>query len=191
MTNRAYIRVSTKEQTVENQRLLISKQYDIAEWYTDAGVSGEKPAMKRGGMRKLFAEIQPGDTLYIAALDRMGRSIIDVWHTIEWLLERDIKIVSIKESFDLSTAVGKMIAMIFISMAQMERERLISRTNDGLDRARSEGKQLGRPAKHHAEILQLRNEGASLGAISNQLGVCLTTVKKVCRAAKSNKETEK
>lgn len=180
----AYCRVSTVEQTTDNQILAIRNAgYDIQESRViSETVSGSVRAMERKEFKTLIEhKLEAGDTLVVLKLDRLGRDNIDVQQTIEQLTVKQIKVVSLDLPVsDLSSAEGKLMLQMFSAFAEFERNRIRERTQEGLNRAKAEGKKLGRPAaKGTTENVQrCKAEGMSQSATANKLGVGIATVKR-------------
>ena len=81
----AYLRVSTDDQTTENQRRAIETRYNVSKWFVEEGVSGAIPAAQRSVMASLLNYVREGDTVVVVAIDRLGRNTIDVLTTVEAL----------------------------------------------------------------------------------------------------------
>lgn len=150
MSCAALIRVSTdKEQTTDPQRLQIetwatSQSLGVVTWYEENGVSG---ASKRRPVRDaLVAACREGkhDTLVVAALDRLGRNAAEVVQIIAEFQRLGVRVVSLRESLDLGTTIGQMVASVLAFVAQIELENIRARTRAGLANARAKGVQLGR-----------------------------------------------
>ncbi|EAM1616268.1 recombinase family protein [Salmonella enterica] len=185
----AYCRVSTREQTEENQKLaLINAGYDLPDHRIICEqISGTAHAMQRPAFSNLVnSKLEPGDKLVVLKLDRLGRDNIDVLQTIAMLTERGIGVISLDLStIDLTTSEGKLILGIMSAYAEFERNRLIDRTQDGLARARAEGKHLGRPVAVDTTkaVQKLKAEGMSQSQTAKELGVSVRTVKRHWAAA--------
>jgi DNA invertase Pin-like site-specific DNA recombinase len=91
------------------------------------------------------AYARDGDTVVVAALDRLGRSLAGIMRTVETLRERGVMLRSLREGIDYSTPVGRMVAGIFASLAEYERELIHERAAVARQAARARGKQTGRP----------------------------------------------
>lgn len=135
-----YARVSTEGQTVESQLAPIIARFPGATVIEDV-MSGAKD---RPVLNSLIARLQPSDTLVVAGLDRLGRKAAKLIALIDDLNSRQINLVSCREGVDFSTPVGKMVAGVLASVAELERELISDRTKAGLIRARAEGKRPGR-----------------------------------------------
>src|SRR5690554_6646950 len=145
----AYLRVSTTEQSTENQRIAIERAgYSLeAQRIISEEISGGVPALQRPAFAALVEhKLEHGDTLVVLKLDRLGRDNIDIQQTIQMLQCRGIKVLSLDLPVgELTSANGKMMMQIFAAFAEFERNRIKERTREGLERARNEGKKLGRP----------------------------------------------
>ena len=86
----AYTRVSTDDQTCENQRRTISARYAVSKWFSDDGVSGAVAATQRAALAALLAYVREGDVVVVAAIDRLGRNTLDVLSTVEALKDKEI-----------------------------------------------------------------------------------------------------
>ena len=101
----AYARVSTEDQTCENQRRTISARYAVGKWFTDDGVSGPIAATARPAMAALLAYVREGDVVVVAAIDRLGRNTLDVLNTVEALKTRTRKNASALKSTSVLTLI--------------------------------------------------------------------------------------
>ncbi|EIA1797547.1 recombinase family protein [Vibrio parahaemolyticus] len=180
----AYCRVSTVEQTTENQIIAIRNAgYEVEEnRVISETVSGSVLAMERDEFKTLVEhKLETGDTLVVLKLDRLGRDNIDVQQTIEKLTVKGIKVISLDLPVaDLSSAEGKLMLQMFSAFAEFERNRIRERTQEGLNRAKAQGKKLGRPAaKGTTENVQrCKAEGLSQSATAKELGIGIATVKR-------------
>ena len=149
MATFAYGRVSTTEQTTENQRREIEAAgYQVDYWFADEGVSGKVSAMQRPQFAKMLAQIRDGETLVVTKLDRLGRDAQDVGATIKMRAARRIEVIVLQlGKLDLTSAAGKLMLTMLAAVAEMERDLLVERTQAGLARVKAEGKTLGRPSK--------------------------------------------
>jgi putative DNA-invertase from lambdoid prophage Rac len=144
-----YCRVSTTDQTVENQILEISQAGFKIEprRIVSETVSGSVAANQRKEFAKLKDRLETGDILVVTKIDRLGRDALDVNTTIKQLESIGVKVHCLAlGGTDLTSAAGQMIMQIVAAFAQFERDLLIERTRAGLKRAKAEGKKLGRPA---------------------------------------------
>ena len=136
-----YARVSTADQYLRMQEDAL-KSAGCEEIYTDiiSGVKSHRP-----GLDGALNYLREGDTLVVWKLDRLGRSIQHLIHTITYLLDKKIVFKSLQENIDTSTSGGKLIFHIFSALAEFERDLIKERTQAGLKAARARGKMGGRP----------------------------------------------
>ena len=180
----AYCRVSTKEQTTDNQILAIQNAgYEVSLNRVIAEtISGKTPALKRSEFSKLIDhKLEAGDTLIVLKLDRLGRDSIDVQTTVNYILAKKIKLIVLDlPEPDLSTSNGKLLVGMFSVFAEFERNRISERTREGQARAKAQGKQIGRPvAKGTTERVQTaKMDGISQAKVAKQLGISIATVKR-------------
>ncbi|WP_230677083.1 recombinase family protein [Ralstonia solanacearum] len=125
-----YGRVSTREQTTENQRLEIENAgYKIDYWFTDEGISGKTHASQRPQFVAMLDKIRDGETLVVSRLDRLGRDAEDVLRTVRTLAERKIEVVVLQlGKLDLGSSAGKLMLTMLAAVASMERDLLVERT---------------------------------------------------------------
>lgn len=185
-----YCRVSTTEQTVDNQVLAFKNNgYEVNDnFVVSERVSGAVGAMQRKGFRDMYKhKLFDGDTLVVLKLDRLGRDNIDVQHTIEMLINKGVKVHCLDlPTKDLSTAEGKLMLQMFSAFAEFERSRIRERVKEGVTRAKAEGRTCGRPPKATpAKVVELR-KNHTLTQVSEMLGVSLSTVKRLQAEFKSN-----
>lgn len=180
----AYLRVSTTEQTTENQRIAIERAgYKLeSQRVVSEEVSGGVPALQRKEFSALVEhKLESGDTLVVLKLDRLGRDNIDIQQTITMLQGKGVKVVSLDLPVgELTSANGKMMMQIFAAFAEFERNRIKERTREGLERAKSQGKKLGRPeAKDTTRSVQrVKAEGLSQSQAAKRLDLSIATVKR-------------
>ena len=179
-----YGRVSTGTQSTENQRVELAQAgYPISDefWFSDQGISGKTCATQRPEFSKLLSRIRSGETLVVSKLDRLGRDAVDVMQTIRLLGDRNVKVVVLQlGSTDLTSAAGKLLLTMLAAVAEMERDLLVERTQAGLQRAKAQGKKLGRPAKTtDAQRQSIRDDlkgGMSVSQMARQYSVSRATV---------------
>ncbi|WP_137164841.1 MULTISPECIES: recombinase family protein [Pseudomonas] len=178
----AYCRVSTADQTTENQLQEIrAAGFDVPRHrvFSEA-VSGSIRARQRAEFASLLDRLEEGDLLVVTKLDRLGRNAIDVQYTVEELQSRGIRVICLAlGQMDLSSSAGKMTMGVLAAVAQFERDLIVERTQAGLARAKAEGKKLGRPvATGTAEVVRSLRPGRSQSEVAKLSGLSLTTVKR-------------
>ena len=144
-----YIRVSTKKQSTDQQiDALVAAGVPSENIYGDV-ISGAK--WDRDGLDQLKRNLRKDDTLVVVALDRLGRSLSEMVKLLEFLVNKGVKLRTLREGIDLSTPTGRMMAGIFASLAEYERALIIERAEVAREAARARGKQVGRSPKLSAE----------------------------------------
>ena len=180
----AYCRVSTSEQTTENQIMAIRQAgYDVLDSrVVSEVVSGGVQAMKRKAFSDLVShKLETGDKLVVLKLDRLGRDNIDVQQTISVLIDKGIDVVSMDlPASNLASAEGKLMLQMFSAFAEFEKSRITERTKEGLERAKKEGKKLGRPAatNTYKRVQEAKTNGLSQAKAAAALGLGIATVKR-------------
>lgn len=180
----AYCRVSTNEQSTENQVLAIRQAgYDIiSSRVVSETVSGGVQAMQRKAFANMVDhKLEEGDTLVVLKLDRLGRDNIDVQQTITMLTNRGVKVISLDLPVsDLTSSEGGLMLRIFSAFAEFEKSRIIERTKEGLERAKQEGKTLGRPVATDTRkrVQEAREQGLSQSKAASSLGLGIATIKR-------------
>ena len=185
----AYCRVSTADQTTDNQ----AREIEGAGFKVDTKriiaetVSGSVAAMERKGFAKLVDRLEAGDILIVTKLDRLGRNAMDVRSTVDSLAQKGVKVHCLAlGGVDLTSAAGKMTMGVIAAVAEFERDLLVERTQAGLSRAKAEGKTLGRPSaltgEQHDAIRVKRSQGPSLGALATEYGVSRAAIQRVEKA---------
>jgi len=176
-----YGRVSTAEQTVDNQRLEIERAgYAVEYWFADT-VSGKAHATQRKQFGDMVAKLRKKDTVVVSKLDRLGRDAPDVLATIKTLAALDVEIVVLQlGKLDLASPAGKLMLAMLAAVAEMERDLIVERTQAGLQRARAQGKRLGRPAKttpdQRQAMIDAYAQKQSVSALARLYGVSRATV---------------
>jgi putative DNA-invertase from lambdoid prophage Rac len=186
-----YGRVSTNAQHTENQRLeLEAAGFKIDYWFSDTGISGKTSASQRPEFSQLLTQIRDGETLVVSKLDRLGRDAVDVLQTIRLLGSRGIQVIVLQlGKVDLTSVAGKLLLTMLVAVAEMERDLLVERTQAGLERAKAQGKTLGRPSKtndqQREEIRSLLSAGESVSAVARKFNVSRANIISIRDASKS------
>lgn len=174
-----YARVSTLNhgqdtglQTRELREYCERRGWQLAGEYVDQGISGTKE--KRPELDRLMADAHRRrfDVVAVWRFDRFARSTSHLLRALETFQALNVHFVSLTESVDTSTPVGKMVFTILGSVAEMERQMIVERVRAGLRNARAKGKTLGRPraAVDAVRIGRLRTQGRSVREIASELG---------------------
>jgi DNA invertase Pin-like site-specific DNA recombinase len=165
-----YVRVSTSSQTTDQQQdALIASGCAVV--YGDDGISGS--LRDRAGLDAALADCQHGDSLVVVALDRLGRDLSDLVQIINDLGNRGVTLISLRESIDSSTSVGRMLAGVFGALAEYERALAIERTAARLQAKRVRGERVGRkPSLTPSQVRDARtllDQGRSASQVARSL----------------------
>jgi DNA invertase Pin-like site-specific DNA recombinase len=196
MTKRAalYVRVSTDKQTVENQIAALTKVARARDWeivatFNDAGISGAKGRKDRPGLDDMLKQAQRGgfDIVMAWAIDRLGRSLIDLLGTIQHLEACHVDLYIDQQAIDTTTPAGKLMFQITGAFAEFERSLIKSRVMAGLRRAVANGKTLGRRhvendpegAAKVKEARKLLSQGAGILKTARLVGLGNSTVQRI------------
>jgi putative DNA-invertase from lambdoid prophage Rac len=189
MSRIAYFRVSTGDQSIDAQRHALGEGFDRE--FADEGVSGSTMAADRPGFSSLLSYVREGDTLYVYALDRLGRDALDVQATVRLLLNRGVTL-DVRGLGPIGRGVGELIVAVLAQMADMERQRIRERCDAGRDAARAalaatgrthRGKvSLGRPRAHDAVTVAAwrKENAATVRETMAHFGVSKATVARYC-----------
>lgn len=181
----AYCRVSTADQTTDNQL-----QEILGAGFTVTGkrivtetISGSVAAMERPAFSRLIDRLEEGDVLLVTKLDRLGRNAMDVRATVERLASAGVRVHCLAlGGVDLTSPAGKMTMGVIAAVAEFERDLLVERTQAGLKRAKDQGRRLGRPALlspgQQQEVREKRLSGCSLGTLAKEYGVSRAAIQR-------------
>lgn len=191
MARIAYYRVSTGGQSIEAQRQALGGGFDRE--FIDEGISGATMAADRPGFAKLMNYVREGDTVFVAALDRLGRDALDVQATVRRLLDMGVTL-DVKGLGGIGRGVGELIVAVLAQIADMERGRIKERCDAGRDAARAslaatgrthrDKASLGRPkAADASEVAAWRKaNAASITQTMEQFRISRATVARYCAA---------
>ena len=189
-----YTRVSTLDQTIDNQLIELRDHcsrmgWEVVKEYADEGLSGTLSRDKRPALNSLIKDAyrKRFDSVVCWDISRIGRSMKELVLFLSDMKDRGIGICSVRQGFDTSTSMGEMMFQFVGILSSWEREMIRERTLAGLDRAKREGKTLGRRKVTNdnmtAKILELRNEKKSIRDIASDVGVSIGTVSNVLKVA--------
>lgn len=182
----AYCRVSTSDQTTDNQLQEVAQAgftVDPRRVVTET-ISGSVPTSERPGFNRLVDKLEEGDVLVVTKLDRLGRNAMDVRATVEALAGVGVRVHCLAlGGIDLTSPAGKMTMGVVAAVAEFERDLLIERTQAGLARAKAEGKAVGRPSslssKQAEEVRQRLAAGESVAALARGFETSRQTIMRV------------
>lgn len=182
-----YARVSTADQTCEQQlaelrRYVAARSWELQGEYVDQAVSGTKA--NRPAMQRLLsaARARQVDVICVVKIDRWGRSMAHFVSAVQELHSLGVRFIATSQGIDTdeSNPTARLMLNMLAAFAEFERELIVERTRAGLDRARREGKHLGRPRAVFSlkSAAELRAAGASLAEISRRTGASVRTVRR-------------
>src|ERR1700704_3943032 len=181
-----YARVSTNDQQTLPMQNRAMREYAARRGWTVALQIREvgSGAAQREAREKLLdaARRREIDIVVVWRLDRWGRSVTDLLATLQELEHLGVGFVSLTEALDLTTPAGRAMAGLLAVFAEFEREILRERVRAGLDHARQQGKQLGRPppvVHNAAEVRKLYRQGISKSEIARRLQIGRTSVRRL------------
>lgn len=182
----AYCRVSTLDQTTDNQvQEIAAAGFEVSpKRVISETVSGSVAASERPGFGQLLNKLEDGDVLVVTKLDRLGRNAMDVRATVEALTGLGVRVHCLAlGGVDLTSPAGKMTMGVIAAVAEFERDLLIERTQSGLARARAEGKALGRPRriaeKQARDVRDRLAAGESVSALAKAFNTSRQTIMRV------------
>ncbi len=182
MAEYIYSRVSTDGQSTDPQVFSLRSRFPNAEIVVETK-SGVK---SRPFLEALIRQLKTGDTLIVAALDRLGRKTTEILSLIEELQKREVILISVREGVDYGTPIGRLVTQILVSVAEMERNLISERTKAGLAAAREKGRQIGR--KPHitdetfAKAERLIAKGMSIRKAAAAVGISTTRLAKYAKS---------
>lgn len=145
-----YLRVSSDEQTVENQKVGVVSFAEAHEWQIDGyiiddGVSGTKDPSKRQ-LGRLLHKVKEGDIIICSEISRLGRNLLMIMNILQMLMQKKAMLYTVKDNYILGDNIqSTVLAFAFGLAAQIERDMISMRTKEALARKRAEGVILGRP----------------------------------------------
>lgn len=184
-----YLRVSTTTQTTENQKreleaIAAKSGWNIVAFYEDFGISGAKGKQHRPSFKKLMddATRRKFDIIAAWSIDRLGRSLQDLVVFLNEINALGIDLYLHQQAVDTSTPAGKLIFHVCSVFAEFERSIISERVISGLERAKSQGKRLGRPKIDDSIAMDVRRmlkSGTGILKISRLLGLGTGTVQRI------------
>lgn len=187
-----YVRVSTDQQTVENQRLVLDEVAQRSGWtvvhvFADEGVSGAKGRDKRPGYDALLKAISRREIDIVAAwsVDRLGRSLPDLVSFLSDIQSMGCDLYLHQQAVDTSTPSGRMLFQMLGVFAEFERAIIRSRIVAAHERCRSKGIRIGRPPTPVSRLEKIEKalkRGLSVRKAAVETGVSTATVMRVKRS---------
>lgn len=182
-----YYRVSTKNQTVLNQKLELESLaermgYEIVAEYKDEGISGAKNQDERPSLNEMMKDAVRGKFEMILCYDlsRLGRNLEELIRIMNEMNSLNINLFFYREAINTDSSSGKLMFSMFGVLAQWERSLISERIVSGQNRARTQGKKIGRPSTFNEGLMQavrkMREKGMGIVAISKTLGIGVSSV---------------
>lgn len=175
-----YLRVSSdsdRQRTALQRDALLAAGVDARHLFEDqaSGARDDRPSL-----RACLEYLQPGDTLVVWKLDRLGRSLPHLLQLITGLKEKQVGFRSLTEQMDTTTAHGELLFQLFGALAQYERALTRERVQAGLAAARRRGRRGGRPRaldnEKLAAVIAALNQGTSKAAVCRTFGIPRSTL---------------
>ena len=191
MTKRAviYTRVSTDKQTTKNQLIELEEVikrhgWELVKVYQDKGISGTKGRTERPQFDSLLKDAtrKQFDIVLSWSVDRLGRSLQDLVGFLNELHSKHIDLYLHQQGVDTSTPSGKALFQMMGVFAEFERSMIQERVKAGLERAKAQGKTLGRPRvspQKEQRIIELRKQGMGIRKVAAEVGVGVSVVQRV------------
>lgn len=189
----AYLRVSTDEQSVQNQKLGVDHlakklNLTIDRYVTDDGISGTKNPHGRK-LGKLLNKMKPGDVLLCSEISRLGRKLFMIMDILNTLMQKNCMLYTVKDGFSLGDNIqSKVLAFAFGLVAEIERDLISQRTKEAMAVRRARGEHLGRPFgaktvnhkldKYRNDIIRWRAAGYSKSACARKAHVVVKTMRR-------------
>jgi len=142
-----YCRTSTTDQHPENQKIQLEDYAKRMGWEYETFQEQESTRKTRPIKYQLMESLRKKefDGVLVWKLDRWARSVSEASLEMDELVKKNIGFVSLQDSIDITTANGKFFAQVLFAFAELERNIIRERTLAGLERAKMQGKSLGRP----------------------------------------------
>ena len=136
-----YVRVSTLEQHEERQKVELTEKAHVEKIFIDklSGKDTDRPQLQA-----MLEFAREGDTVYVSEFSRLARSTKDLLDIVQQLKEKQVQVISLKESFDTSTPAGELAMTMFAAIATFERKIMLERQREGIALAKAQGKYRGR-----------------------------------------------
>ncbi len=181
-----YLRVSTDEQTISNQRRELRavakhRGWSIVETFSDEGISGAKGRDKRPGFDKLLrgATSRQFDLVAAWSVDRLGRSLSDLIAFLSELHAVGVDLYLHKQGLDTSTPAGRAMFQMMGVFSEFELAMIRERTKAGMARARAAGKHIGRPRLSESIRHRVKRSKGANRAVARRVGISEGSVRRI------------
>lgn len=181
-----YIRVSSKDQNEDRQIKALEDIVDKMYIDKSSGKDTNIPCLQ-----KMLSFIREGDILYIESISRLARNTRDFLELMDTFTSKGVSVICLKEPIDTTTPAGRMMATVFASMYQMERENIKQRQREGIEVAKQRGVKFGRPkikAPNGFEniVIKWKNNEISAVRAMQLLGLKCNTFYRLVREYETN-----
>ena len=190
-----YLRVSTKDQTTENQlrelrQVAERAGWDVVQVFEDAGISGAKGRDQRPAYDAMLKAVVRREIDMVAAwsVDRLGRSMQDLVAFLSDLQGHGADLYLHQQALDTTTPSGRALFGMLAVFSEFERAMIRERVNAGLATAKAKGKRLGRPSlpvETEARVRSLRASGMGILKVATTLGIGVSAVQRIDRLSKA------
>lgn len=177
-----YARVSTIEQNLDTQIEQL-KQHGVERLYKEKASGADA---KRPELAALLDYVREGDTVVVTKIDRIARSTKHLLEVVETLERKKVTFRVLNINLDSSTPTGRLMVVMLAAIATFERELMLERQRDGIERAKQAGRYKGRAPtarRRQAEIVELAGQGLTRQAIASRLGIGVASVYRVLKTA--------
>ncbi|MFW7382241.1 MAG: recombinase family protein [Oligoflexus sp.] len=173
-----YARVSTSQQSLDLQ-IRSLKNAGVKEsrifWDKATGANAD-----RSGLALLKLKVEPGDSIFVTKLDRLGRDTADMIQLIKEFDKNGVSVRFLDDGISTEGAMGRMVVTILAAVAEAERQRIMERTNEGREEAKAKGIKFGPKVKiDHQRVGQLKQSGLTASEIAVMMKIGRSTVYKI------------
>lgn len=171
-----YARTSTYEQQFGLEAQIDALKNEKCERIFQERISSRG---KRPELDAALQFVREGDILIVTKLDRLARSVPDLWKLVSQLDEKKVSLRILNIALDTKSATGRLMLSMLAAVAEFERDIMLERQKDGIAKARSANVRFGRPPRARAQlpmIKELRSSGLSPSEIANQLSISRASI---------------
>ena len=177
-----YARVSTYGQPLDNQLEQLRKAGCTSRNIYREKVTGARP--DRRELNRMLGKLAPGDVVIVTWIDRLARSIFDLFGIVKRIVDAKAQFRSLAEPWaDTGTSTGRLMLAVLGGLADVERDLIRTRTAEGRSRAKAQGKHMGRPPSltptQQKEAIRRRAQGATLDELARSYNVSRATISRV------------
>ncbi|MEQ9006854.1 MAG: recombinase family protein [Ekhidna sp.] len=185
-----YARVSTNGQSLEAQSEKL-EAYGCVKLFQEKFTG---TAREREQLNAVLAYIRQGDSLVVTKLDRLARSAVDLGNIVRVLQEKGVDLIVLDQKIDTSTPSGKLMFTMVAAFAEFERDLIVERCRDGIDRAKEKGVKFGRPPKLTSDQIEALksdfNEGLlSKSELAAKYGISRPSIYRLVKKIQKNDKT--